>query len=102
MKNGGPPVEKSFLHVHVGGGKSTVQRVEGWTAPVKAKVPGLPWVPPPHTEPAGMGEKHPRQVLTPELLLGPPGSFPSTKHWRKCSCLVQETVQLSKSSLSLP
>lgn len=59
MKNDDPSVERSFLHVHLGGGKSTVQRVEGWTAPVKAKVPGLPWVPLLHTKPTGMGEKHP-------------------------------------------
>lgn len=50
-----PSVERNFLDVHLGGGKSTVKRVEGWTAPVKAQVPSLPWVPPLHTKPTGMG-----------------------------------------------
>lgn len=35
IKNDDPSVERSFLHVHLGDGKSTMQWVEGWTAPVK-------------------------------------------------------------------
>lgn len=88
--------------MHLGGGKSTMQWVEGWTAPVKTKVPRLPWVPPLHTEPTRMGGEASPHVLTPEVRLRPPGSFPSTKNRRKRFCLVQETVQLSKSSLPLP
>lgn len=55
IKNDDPSAERSFLCMHLGGGKSTVQWVEGWTAPVKTKVPRLPWVPPLHTKPTRMG-----------------------------------------------
>jgi len=55
MQNDDPSVERSFL----GGGKSTVQWVEGWPGLVKAKVPRLLWLPPLPTKPAGIGEKLP-------------------------------------------
>lgn len=45
--------------MHLDGGKSTVRWVEGWTAPVKAKLPGLPCFPPLHTKPTRMRKSHP-------------------------------------------